>query len=91
MTNEIGRVLTAMVTPFDDDGAVDYDAVGELARALIASGNDGLVVTGTTGEAPSPSALRSARTCRWSAARQRTRRTSRCRWCVPASTPAWTR
>ena len=56
MTNEIGRVLTAMVTPFDDDGAVDYDAVGELARALIASGNDGLVVTGTTGEAPSLSA-----------------------------------
>ena len=56
MTNEIGRVLTAMVTPFDDDGSVDYDAVGELARALIASGNDGLVVTGTTGEAPSLSA-----------------------------------
>ncbi|MXZ62625.1 MAG: 4-hydroxy-tetrahydrodipicolinate synthase [Chloroflexi bacterium] len=53
MTNEIGRVLTAMVTPFDADGAVDYPAVGELARALIASGNDGLVVTGTTGEAPS--------------------------------------
>ena len=56
MTNEIGRVLTAMVTPFDDDGAVDFAAVGELARALIASGNDGLVVTGTTGEAPSLSA-----------------------------------
>ena len=56
MTNEIGRVLTAMVTPFDSDGAVDYPAVGELARALVASGSDGLVVTGTTGEAPSLSA-----------------------------------
>ena len=56
MTNQIGRVLTAMVTPFDDDGAVDYPAVGELARALVASGSDGLVVTGTTGEAPSLSA-----------------------------------
>ena len=52
MTNEIGRVLTAMVTPFNDDG-VDEEALGRLARALLASGSDGLVITGTTGEAPS--------------------------------------
>ena len=53
MTNEIGRVLTAMVTPFGADGAVDGEALGRLARALLASGSDGLVITGTTGEAPS--------------------------------------
>ena len=52
MTNEIGRVLTAMVTPFGEDGAVDGGALARLARALVASGSDGLVVTGTTGEAP---------------------------------------
>ena len=52
MTNQIGRVLTAMVTPFDGAGAVDFDGLADLARALIASGSDGLVVTGTTGEAP---------------------------------------
>jgi 4-hydroxy-tetrahydrodipicolinate synthase len=47
-----GNVLTAMVTPFDDDGALDLDAARDLARWLQAEGNDGLVVTGTTGEAP---------------------------------------
>lgn len=47
-----GRVLTAMVTPFHDDGALDLDGAGELARWLVAQGNDGLVVAGTTGEAP---------------------------------------
>jgi 4-hydroxy-tetrahydrodipicolinate synthase len=53
MTNEIGRVLTAMVTPFADGGtAVDWDGLAELSRALIRSGSDGLVVSGTTGEAP---------------------------------------
>ncbi len=49
---EIGRLLTAMVTPFDDRGEVDYDAAKRLASALVDSGSDGLVVTGTTGEAP---------------------------------------
>ncbi|MEZ4553485.1 MAG: 4-hydroxy-tetrahydrodipicolinate synthase [Dehalococcoidia bacterium] len=49
---EIGRLLTAMVTPFRADGAVDYDQAGELAKALLASGSDGLVLTGTTGETP---------------------------------------
>jgi len=47
-----GRVLTAMVTPFDDDGALDLDAAARLARWLQDHGNDGLVVAGTTGESP---------------------------------------
>ncbi len=46
-----GAVLTAMVTPFDDEGAVDLDGAARLAAWLVAQGNDGLVVTGTTGEA----------------------------------------
>ncbi len=47
-----GRVLTAMVTPFDSDGNVDYEQAAKLAQALIDSGTEGLVVTGTTGEGP---------------------------------------
>lgn len=47
-----GAVLTAMVTPFDDDGALDVDAAVALARYLVSHGSDGVVVTGTTGEAP---------------------------------------
>ena len=47
-----GRVLTAMVTPFDDDGALDLDVAAQLARYLQDHGNDGLVVAGTTGESP---------------------------------------
>lgn len=46
-----GPVLTAMVTPFDADGKLDVDGVAELANHLVEQGNDGLVVTGTTGEA----------------------------------------
>jgi 4-hydroxy-tetrahydrodipicolinate synthase len=46
-----GSVITAMVTPFDDAGAVDLDGTAELARWLVEQGNDALVVTGTTGEA----------------------------------------
>jgi 4-hydroxy-tetrahydrodipicolinate synthase len=49
---EIGRVLTAMVTPFDAEGNVDYEQVKRLAVALLDSGSEGLVVTGTTGESP---------------------------------------
>jgi len=49
---EIGRLLTAMVTPFDSNGEVDYVQAKILANALIVSGSDGLVVAGTTGEAP---------------------------------------
>jgi 4-hydroxy-tetrahydrodipicolinate synthase len=47
-----GRVLTAMITPFDHDGALDLDEARRLARWLQDNGNDGLVVAGTTGEAP---------------------------------------
>lgn len=47
-----GRVLTAMVTPFDESGQVDYQKARELATALLDSGTDGLVLTGTTGESP---------------------------------------
>ena len=49
---EIGRLLTAMVTPFDSNGEVDYVQAKILANALTVSGSDGLVVAGTTGEAP---------------------------------------
>ena len=47
-----GRVLTAMVTPFHDDGALDLDGAVALARWLVDHGSDGLVLAGTTGEAP---------------------------------------
>jgi len=47
-----GSVLTAMVTPFDADGRLDPNAAGHLARWLVDHGSDGLVVAGTTGEAP---------------------------------------
>ena len=49
---EIGRLLTAMVTPFDDEGQVDYEQARRLARALLDSGSDGLVIGATTGEGP---------------------------------------
>src|SRR5919204_4070783 len=48
----LGEVLTAVVTPFDTDGAVDYERFRELAAYLVEHGSDGLVVAGTTGEAP---------------------------------------
>ena len=50
---EIGRLITAMITPFDDQGNVDYAQARRLANALLDSGSDGLVVSGTTGESPS--------------------------------------
>ena len=50
MAPRFGRVLTAMVTPFDGDGRLDLDRSAELARWLVANGNDGLVIAGTTGE-----------------------------------------
>ena len=52
MTAVLGEVLTAIVTPFDKDGAVDYDRFRALARHVIDSGADGLVVAATTGESP---------------------------------------
>jgi 4-hydroxy-tetrahydrodipicolinate synthase len=48
----LGEILTAIVTPFKADGAVDYQAFRALAAHLVANGSDGLVVTGTTGESP---------------------------------------
>lgn len=47
-----GAVLSAMVTPFDADGNLDLDGAATLARWMVDNGNDGLVVAGTTGEAP---------------------------------------
>ncbi len=47
-----GRLLTAMITPFTDDGSLDLAGAAELARWLVDHGNEGLVVAGTTGEAP---------------------------------------
>ena len=48
----LGEVLTAIVTPFRDDGSVDLDGFRELAAFLVENGSDGLVVCGTTGESP---------------------------------------
>jgi 4-hydroxy-tetrahydrodipicolinate synthase len=50
-----GRVLTAMVTPFDAEGSLDLKRTEELAAHLVELGNDGLVVSGTTGECPTTS------------------------------------
>ena len=50
-----GRVLTAMVTPFTADGALDLDGAQRLAAHLVDAGNDGLVINGTTGESPTTS------------------------------------
>jgi 4-hydroxy-tetrahydrodipicolinate synthase len=49
---DFGRVLTAMVTPFDKELRVDYDKAAQLAENLAKSGSDGIVVAGTTGESP---------------------------------------
>jgi len=48
----LGRLLTAMVTPFKENGEVDYEQAKKLALALLSSGSDGLVVAATTGESP---------------------------------------
>src|SRR5438045_2245241 len=48
----LGEVLTAVITPFRRDGAVDFERFRELAQHLVESGSDGLVVAGTTGESP---------------------------------------
>src|SRR6202165_2512343 len=52
MNKEIGRLLTAMATPFKTDGSVNYEAAEKLAVLLTADGSDGVVVSGTTGESP---------------------------------------
>lgn len=55
MNAPFGRVLTAMVTPFTADGALDLPGAQKLATHLIDQGNDGLVISGTTGESPTTS------------------------------------
>jgi 4-hydroxy-tetrahydrodipicolinate synthase len=50
--NKLGRLLTAMVTPFDARGEVDYQQARRLALSLLDSGSDGVVLSGTTGESP---------------------------------------
>ena len=50
--SDLGRVITAMVTPFDTEGDLDLGRAEELAALLVANGNDGVVVGGTTGESP---------------------------------------
>jgi len=52
MNPRFGRVITAMVTPFDDRGDLDLDAAAELAHWLVENGSEGLVLAGTTGESP---------------------------------------
>jgi 4-hydroxy-tetrahydrodipicolinate synthase len=52
MSKEIGRLLTAMLTPFKADGSLDYQAAEKLAALLTADGSDGVIVSGTTGESP---------------------------------------
>jgi 4-hydroxy-tetrahydrodipicolinate synthase len=49
---ELGEVITAIVTPFDDSLEVDYGKAATLAQKLVAEGSDGIVVAGTTGESP---------------------------------------
>jgi len=49
---KLGRLLTAMVTPFSEKGEVDYEQAKRLALALLNSGSDGVLVVGTTGESP---------------------------------------
>ncbi len=51
MAENLGSILTAMVTPFDADGNVDEDAAVALMHHLVEHGSDGLVICGTTGEA----------------------------------------
>jgi 4-hydroxy-tetrahydrodipicolinate synthase len=50
-----GRLLTAMVTPFKDDLSIDWQGLEKLAVHLVDSGHDGIVLNGTTGEAPTTS------------------------------------
>ena len=55
ITPPFGRLLTAMVTPFKDDLSIDWAGVEKLASHLVSTGHDGIIVNGTTGEAPTTS------------------------------------
>jgi 4-hydroxy-tetrahydrodipicolinate synthase len=52
VTEVLGEVLTAIVTPFRDDGSIDYEQFRALAKHLVENGSDGVVVAATTGESP---------------------------------------
>lgn len=52
MTIDFGRVITAMITPFDGDGSINYAVAEKLAAYLVENGSDSIVVCGTTGESP---------------------------------------
>ena len=59
--------MTAMATAFHDDGSVDLDGTAKIAQHLVAHGNDGVVVSGTTGESPTTTVAEDGRSCRpWS-------------------------
>jgi 4-hydroxy-tetrahydrodipicolinate synthase len=49
---QLGRLITAMVTPFTEEGNVDYEQTKKLSQALLNSGSEGLLISGTTGESP---------------------------------------
>ncbi|MFN9171596.1 MAG: dihydrodipicolinate synthase family protein, partial [Dolichospermum sp.] len=49
---DFGTIVTAMITPFQADGSINYDVVAKLAEHLVNNGTDALVVCGTTGESP---------------------------------------
>ncbi len=63
-----GKVLTAMVTPYDAAGEVDYAKVQKLAKHLLANGSDGVLICGTTGE--SPCLTPAERASLWAAAKE---------------------
>ena len=64
MSEILGTLITAMVTPFDDQGKVKYNTAAELARHLVDHGSTGLVVAGTTGESPTLTAFEKIELCR---------------------------
>jgi 4-hydroxy-tetrahydrodipicolinate synthase len=59
-TAPFGRVLTAIITPFDDDGSIDYVTFSRLINHLVHTGSEGIVVAGTTGESPTLTAAEKA-------------------------------
>lgn len=64
MHETLGTVITAMVTPFNEDGTLDTEGLAILADHLVGIGNDGLVVNGTTGEASTTTDAEKARVVR---------------------------
>jgi 4-hydroxy-tetrahydrodipicolinate synthase len=60
---EFGNLITAMVTPFNQDFSVDYKRAAELAKRLVEDGSEGLVVAGTTGESPTLTEEEKLRLC----------------------------